>query len=127
MILLDTNALIFFLFRKEYLTEDAERTIIFAESASVSMVSLWEIAIKQSLRKIDLDCPSSQLARLCEENGFSLLPIRPNHLDRLKDLPFIHKDPFDRMLIAQAKAENLTFLTHDELLPYYGEYCIVPV
>ena len=59
--------------------------------------------------------------------GFIELPVRSRHGVDIAKLPDIHGDPFDRMLIAQAKAENMSFLTHDSLMPYYKEKCIISV
>ena len=98
----------------------------------VSIASVWEVAIKNILRPDKVVMSDFEYVNLCEMSGFNMLPLRVGHiftlktLKRLKDAPE-HKDPFDRIMIAQAKFEKFYFLTHDKLLPYYGEDCIIKV
>lgn len=84
-----------------------------------SIASLWEIAIKQSLGKLNRDIAIREYARICSMAGFQELSIAPAHLDRLKNLPDFHRDPFDRLLIAQAQEEKLTIVTRDKIIPQY--------
>lgn len=84
-----------------------------------SVASLWEIAIKQSQGKLDIDASISELDHTFRRAGFHRLPIAPSHLDRIKALPGIHRDPFDRLLVAQALEEDLTIVTRDGLIPQY--------
>ncbi|MCM1468800.1 MAG: type II toxin-antitoxin system VapC family toxin, partial [Alistipes sp.] len=97
-----------------------------------STVSVWETTIKHMLHPDKLRMNGNLLEKGCEENGYIVLPILNKHvmaletLKRPNDAPK-HNDPFDRILIAQAKAESLMFLTHDSLIPYYGELFIVSV
>ena len=73
--------------------------------------------------------PEEEFVELCDETGFVLLPVETRHIFMVKtlvrsaDAPK-HNDPFDRILLAQAKCENMTMLTHDSLIPYYGETCV---
>ncbi|MBS0655883.1 MAG: type II toxin-antitoxin system VapC family toxin [Verrucomicrobia bacterium] len=83
---------------------------------SVSVVSYWEITIKKALGKIEI---SSDWRDQVEETGLSWLSLEPKHIQPLEKLPFIHHDPFDRLLISQAKAEHMTLLTHDEKINKY--------
>jgi PIN domain nuclease of toxin-antitoxin system len=76
---------------------------------------LWEIAIKKSLGKIDLQ---GQIVDLVPE-AVSLLPILPQHVDQVQHLPFYHKDPFDRMLIAQALVEQIPLVSCNEQFAQY--------
>lgn len=62
---------------------------------------------------------STEMALLCEELHFKIIPISPMHIDRILEMPLIHKDPFDRMIIAQAQTENLIIITHDSMIPLY--------
>lgn len=80
-----------------------------------SMASLWEMAIKSSLGKLDLRRPLEELA----PSEIIVIPIRLVPLRTLQSLPFHHKDPFDRLLIAQAQVENLWLMTDDENMPKY--------
>ena len=86
----------------------------------VSIGTFWEMAIKESLGKILLPAPISELMTACAELSFTILPIRSRHLERLKALPWIHRDPFDRLYICQAQEEGLTFVTVDENIKKYN-------
>jgi PIN domain nuclease of toxin-antitoxin system len=83
----------------------------------ISAVVIWEVAIKRRLGK--LEAPDDLLGQL-ERAGVDLLPIAPRHADRVGTLPLHHRDPFDRLLIAQAEAENLALVTADDDLGRYG-------
>ena len=85
----------------------------------ISMASLWEIAIKQSNGKLDLPFSSEELYAICLERDIQVKQILPSHLNQLKNLPKIHNDPFDRLIICQSIAENIPILTHDEKIPLY--------
>jgi PIN domain nuclease of toxin-antitoxin system len=89
--------------------------------AHVSAASLWEVAIKTALGKLKLPAPYADIfPRQLETNGFGLLPIAPAHCAALLTLPFHHHDPFDRLLLAQAKAEGMTLVTDDAQFGSYG-------
>lgn len=90
-----------------------------ANEVFVSHASLWEIAIKVGLGKLDIAVPIDQLETVIFQNGFDLLPFRAGHYLALSTLPFFHNDPFDRMLIAQAMSEGLALLTHDDKFKLY--------
>jgi PIN domain nuclease of toxin-antitoxin system len=83
----------------------------------ISAVVIWEVAIKRRLGK--LDAPSDLLEQL-ERAGVDLLPITPRHADRVGSLPMHHRDPFDRLLIAQAETDGLALVTADQDLARYG-------
>ncbi len=85
----------------------------------VSAASIWEVSIKASLGKIQAD--ASLLLAEIEPAGFTLLPISGEHAVAVGLLPSIHRDPFDRMLVAQARTEPLILLTNDAALAAYGE------
>jgi PIN domain nuclease of toxin-antitoxin system len=84
-----------------------------------SAASIWEIAIKSSLRRKDFRVELSQLLNVLPEMGLIELPIIAVHAAGVADLPLIHRDPFDRLLIAQSILEPLTLLTNDALLDRY--------
>lgn len=88
-----------------------------ANAVYVSAVSLWEIRLKESLGKLKL--PKDFEAKLADES-FESLPLTAEHTRLIARLPWYHRDPFDRMLIAQAQAEGLVFLTADATLAPYG-------
>lgn len=82
----------------------------------LSIISAWEIAIKVMLKKLQLDIP---ITKIFENLEFEILPIKLDHVLVLLKLPPLHKDPFDRMLVAQAKFEKLTILTGDPQIKQY--------
>ena len=86
-----------------------------------SAASVWEIAIKNGLPKRSLGIPAVDFRREVEAAGFRPLPVLPAHAAEVESLPHLHEDPFDRLLLAQARAENCLFLTADAILPEYGE------
>ena len=88
----------------------------------VSIASLWEMAIKKSLRKLDID---DEIFENLESHGYKMLPVEPRHLKILMELPHHHRDPFDRMLIAQSMVEKLTLITSDKTLERYGTKIIL--
>jgi PIN domain nuclease of toxin-antitoxin system len=85
----------------------------------VSIVTLWEIAIKISLGKLEMFIPFSKLLQLISENGFQILPISFEDILLLTNLPFHHRDPFDRMLVVQSMNNNLEIISKDEMLDGY--------
>lgn len=115
MLLLDTHVLLWWL-ADEGLTADVRSLVADAEAAVVSAASVWEAGIKARLGKLRLDGP---LAPLLEPNGFVPLSITSAHADLASSLPLIHKDPFDRMLVAQASIEGLAIVTRDAAIAAY--------
>ncbi|MEO7093414.1 MAG: type II toxin-antitoxin system VapC family toxin, partial [Polyangiales bacterium] len=99
------------------------RRLIDKSEIYVSAASIWEISIKTALGKLDAD-PGQVLAAV-EPAGFSLLSISGEHAAAVAKLGPHHKDPFDRLLIAQALAEPMHLLTNDEVLGAYGAFVIV--
>ena len=87
----------------------------------ISIASFWELAIKMSLAKIELeDDALTRLKTWCDDNTVQLLPIKLDHCQRLQTLPFHHRDPFDRLLIAQAMCEQLSLISVDGHFADYG-------
>ncbi|UOP07549.1 type II toxin-antitoxin system VapC family toxin [Alysiella crassa] len=91
-----------------------------------SVVNIWEIAIKKSIGKLHLPIPTSAFRRLLLENGYRELAITGTHAMATETLPFIHNDPFDRMLIAQAQQEGLLLLSADSKVQAYGD-CVAKI
>ena len=85
----------------------------------VSIASLWEISIKQSIGKLDIDASPIDISSTCEEMDIHMLPISPQHLSLIQKLPDIHRDPFDRLIIAQATYEGAVIITKDSIMPKY--------
>ena len=116
--LLDTHLLLWWLEGSPRLSAQAGETIRDPENTVfVSAVSLWEIWLKQSLGKLRL--PADFTERLAAES-FESLPLMAAHTRQVALLPWRHRDPFDRMLVAQAQVEKLVLLTADEALAAYG-------
>lgn len=109
-LLLDTHVLIWYFTASPVLSPQICRIIEGAEKVYVSIVSAWEIEIKRSLGR--LETPDN-LETIMQENTFLLLPVSLPHTRIIRSLPLHHRDPFDRMLVAQAMVENLTLLTCD--------------
>ena len=121
MYLLDTNALLYFLYDSGKLSKKASDIIYHNdEKINVSIVSMWEIAIKSSIGKLEIKSSISKIAETCEKEQFDILPIKPLHLDEIGRLPAIHGDPFDRLIISQAISENLIIITKDGTIPMYN-------
>lgn len=118
--LLDTHTLIWFIGGNKELSETA-RQAIEGENATnfVSIASLWEIAIKMSLGKLELKTPFKQINSQLSENGFEILPVTFEDTLTVSTLPFHHRDPFDRIIIAQAVTNGLTIISRDEHFPSY--------
>lgn len=117
-LLLDTHVLLWWLNDGPDLS-DAERRAI-AEPGNLIIISaavIWEIRIKQALGKLEI--PSS-FYRIIKDQGFELLSITADHAYAAGDLPLHHRDPFDRMLIAQAGLEGLSVITHDKIFKKYA-------
>lgn len=91
----------------------------------VSAVSLWEIAVKVSIGKLKMGGSISQIEKLLSNNGISIINIKSSHLEQLITLPFIHKDPFDRLIIAQAIVEKLQIITDDQFIVKYPNLSVI--
>lgn len=118
--ILDTNALIFYLYNPEQLSKAAVDIVHNGDNKIyVSIVSLWEIAIKTSIGKLEIKNSMEEIAGICLKYKIELLAINPGHLDWIANLPQIHGDPFDRLIISQALAENLAIVTKDSIIPKY--------
>ena len=124
-ILLDTHALIWFFDDDKRLSKTAREAIFAPDNMIyVSIASLWEIGIKLSTGKLNSDAGLDGFIEAVDKNGFAPLAISPDHIKVVTELPFIHRDPFDRILIAQAKVENMTIMTVDENIRAYDVPCI---
>ena len=118
--LLDTHAFLWYFEDSDKLSEVAANIIEDAEMPKyISIASLWEFTIKYDSGKLRFDGGLSQLWEIIMRNGFIVLPITQSHLASLISLPFIHRDPFDRLLVAAAMAERMTLLTADENIHRY--------
>lgn len=120
-ILLDTQLLLWAAYDPERLSgaavqliEDRRNTLLF------SAASIWEVSIKASLGREDFDADPWTLRRGLLDAGYEELPINGAHAAEVRDLPALHKDPFDRLLVAQARCEGVLLLTADTAVAEYG-------
>jgi PIN domain nuclease of toxin-antitoxin system len=120
-ILLDTHLLLWAAGQPKKLSRKA-RTAIEASANELffSAASLWEVVIKRALGRDDFKVDSRLLRRGLLDNGYSELPVGSEHVVAVENLPAIHKDPFDRILVAQAIVEGFALLTADAVLAQYG-------
>jgi PIN domain nuclease of toxin-antitoxin system len=129
-LLLDTHTFLWFIEGSLNLSDVARNLIEDqANQRFLSVASLWEMSIKVSIGKLELGMTFTELVeREVYGNAIELLEIQPEHLDELAKLPFHHKDPFDRLMIAQSLAEGIPIVTKDAALEvtlrlYCGEQC----
>lgn len=121
-LLLDTNILLYALISPEKLSVELQGQLTQNENEIYfSAVSIWEIAIKASLNKADFNFSPQDIHALALQTGFSELPMQAYHTYAVKHLPWHHRDPFDRLLIAQALALPAYFITSDAQLQPYSE------
>ena len=119
--LLDTHALIWFLEGDSLLSRKAAKAIENENNQKyVSIASLWEIGIKFSLGKLELKKTFEIFLMELSQTDILILPISPSHTLRLSKLEFLHKDPFDRMIISQSLEENLAVIGKDPSFPLYN-------
>ena len=121
-LLVDTHLLLWAAGKSRRLPKEARRLLEDpANEVLFSAASLWEIVIKAALRRPDFRVDIALLRPALAEMGFTELAIAGAHAERLASLPSLHRDPFDRMLVAQSLAESLVLLTNDEVLAGYGD------
>ena len=128
-LLLDTHIVLWYTSGNPQLPDGARRWIDEADLACYSVISLLEVAIKHGISKERMPTSDEELAAYADEAGLEFLSLEKQHIALLKALRLApgakkHLDPFDRMLICQAKAEGMRLLTHDALLAGYGEPCV---
>lgn len=121
-LLLDSHIILWWLADDPRLSPKARALIENADEAFVSAATAWELAIKASLGKLKM--PEGFIETV-EKEGFQHLPITPEHAMAVKNLPWHHRDPFDRLLVAQAKLEGLKLLTKEQILARYGPYVVL--
>lgn len=121
-LLADTHVVLWSASDPQRLTMEARAAIEDgANELLISIVTIWEIAIKQSLGKLDLPAPAEQwLPEVIKRTGFEIGEIGPAAALRVRALPWHHRDPFDRLLIAQALEDGYTIITQDEAFGAYG-------
>lgn len=119
-LLLDTHVFIWFSEDRFELSAKAKQLIEDPHNVSfISISSLWEMAIKVSLGKLTINRSFERTMQAIEENGFEILPITFEHTLQVSQLPFHHRDPFDRILIAQSIVESIPIITADAAFGHY--------
>ena len=123
MYLLDTCTFIWYAETGSRLPKDIRELIDNGDNdIFVSIASLWEIAIKQTIGKLDdIKMTMFELAEHCRENRIIILPLELSYLEKTKQLPLIHRDPFDRIIMATAIEEHYTLITCDSNIMKYDE------
>ncbi len=120
-ILLDTHILIWFFNGDRYLSRKGIDSIENIQNACfISIASLWELSIKISLGKLNINGYFEAIHSFLQANDIQILPVDFNDLVCLKKLPFHHRDPFDRLIIAQAQTNGFTVITHDANFEKYN-------
>ncbi len=120
-LLLDTHILLWALAENDKLPAKAKELILNkANTIIFSIASMWEIAIKHQIKPEAISLSGTQFLHYCEQSGYSRISIKDRHIIELEKLPPIHKDPFDRILIAQAVSENMTLITHNKIIASYN-------
>lgn len=122
--LLDTHAFLWSIGKSYRLKPSVNAALADATEVCVSVVVLWEACIKAGLGKLDLPAPfvrdpANGFRAILEQMRFRLLSVEPEHAALVRDLPHYHRDPFDRMMMAQAMREGLTLVTHDDSFDRY--------
>lgn len=120
-LLLDTHVFLWFVIQSPRLSKTIYHQIETTPMVYISAASLWEIVIKIQLNKLAAD--PNELAAKIADSGFQELPVSVLHTLALERLPLHHRDPFDRILVAQAQVEHLRMLTCDASLKPYGPVC----
>lgn len=123
-LLLDTNVLLWAMANDKRLPRDTAKMILEPQNrVIVSSVSFWEISVKKTLGKISISL--ADLKQHIHDCQFDLLPVTAEHCIGLAELPLLHRDPFDRMLVSQSRLEPAILVTGDSLLAAYGEFVMV--
>ena len=122
-LLLDTQIFIWTVIDSEKLKSEARRIMLDATEIFISAASIWEIAIKAKIGKLEGN--PKDFASAITDSGFSELMISARHTATVYDLPLYHRDPFDRLLIAQALSEPLRLLTADKILKQYSDLIMI--
>ena len=132
-LLLDTHIILWTLNDNPKLSKEARKLILDPDNEIYySTASIWETTIKFMSKPDKIHISGTKLAEFCNQVGFRMVPISDNHVRQLETLRYHkeiqdHNDPFDRIMICQAKAEGFRFVTHDTKIPFYQEPCVISV
>jgi PIN domain nuclease of toxin-antitoxin system len=120
--LLDTHAILWFFNGDQERLPNSAKGIITDQQCTkfVSIASIWEVGIKISIGKLSFPQNTNGFVQQIQQNGFELLPINTDHIVAMETLPLIHRDPFDRLLVAAAISEQMTIITKDDNIVRYN-------
>jgi PIN domain nuclease of toxin-antitoxin system len=124
-LLLDTHIALWAVTDSPRLPHRARDAIMAADEVHVSTVSLWEVAIKHALARQQMPVGAAEARQAFADAGYSVLAITPDHVVAVEALPPWHRDPFDRLLVAQAISEPLRLVTADAALPRYSDVVLL--
>lgn len=120
-LLLDTHIVIWFITNDGKLSKKIKNIIEDSNNRCfINIVSYWELSIKYSLGRLDLNSTVEEIFNIIEKSGFDILPITLNHIIQLSKLEHFHNDPFDRLIISQSIIENLHLVSNDNYFPAYN-------
>lgn len=128
--LLDTHIILWLITDDDRLSDESRKIILSRENKIYySVASVWEVTIKNNKNKEILPITGIQFEKFCNESGLKVLELKSKHIHRLNELKpkkdkNMHNDPFDRIILSQAKDENMWLLTHDDMFSNYDEECI---
>ena len=126
-LLLDTHIVLWAAGQPEKLSESARKLLTASEnSLFFSVASIWEIVIKRGLGREDFKVNPQRLRKMLIAHGYTEMPIAAEHVFAIETLPFLHRDPFDRLLVAQARVEGMLLLTADATVSQYRE-SVLPI
>lgn len=132
-ILLDTHIALWATLKTDALSAKAKEILLSSDNEIFySVISIWEVSLKHSINPENMEVTASEFRQLCQDSGFIEIPLEYHHilgLDRLsqkKGCP-IHKDPFDRLLLAQSITERMDFITHDAKISTFDSGNIIAV
>lgn len=124
MVLLDTHVLLWLLFNDDKLSRTATDALK-NNTCCISMASFWELSIKISLGKLKLPKSLVEIAEVCDNMGIEVCSITLNDCLTLQRLPWIHRDPFDRIIISHALTEGLPLVSHDGIIQKYSDLEVI--
>ena len=132
-ILLDTHIALWAVMKTDALTNEM-KSILLSPNNEIfySVISIWEVSLKHSINPYNMEVTASEFRRLCQESGFIEMPIEYHHVLGLDNLSQkegypAHKDPFDRLLLAQSMTEKMNFLTHDSKIASFDTDTVILV
>lgn len=132
-ILLDTHIALWAVLKSEMLTPETKKILLSPDNVVFySVISIWEVSLKHSINPQNMEISPAEFRRLCQASGFIEIPVEYHHVLALDSLVQkegfqIHKDPFDRLLLAQSVVEGMNFVTHDAKIATFAEKNIIHV